>query len=79
MEVQHEGSTIVATPVTDGWRVQYEGRTIESRFLEYAIAEAVGIDAKDAIAFATRILQEHIKTTPTDTPDTADSDDPGTT
>jgi hypothetical protein len=59
--LRHEGDEIVATPIDDGWRVQYRGHTVESAYLEYALAAAVGIEAKAAIAFSTQLLHDHLE------------------
>ena len=54
---RHNGDDVVVRPVDEGWwRVEYRGRAVESTYLEYAVALAVGVAAKEAISLATQFL-----------------------
>jgi hypothetical protein len=63
--LRHNGNDILLTPVEDGWRVQYRGREVESPYLEFAIANALGIEASDAIPLATRLLDDYLSSAST--------------
>jgi hypothetical protein len=59
--LRYEGKDVVVTPIRRGWRIQYEERVVETAYLEQGIGEAVGADAKEAIAFATRLLESYFE------------------
>jgi len=58
--LRHDGNDAVVTPVESGWRVEYQGRVVGNTYLEYAIAEAVAVDAKQAVSFVTRLLDQYL-------------------
>ena len=58
--LRYDGNDAVVTPVVNGWRVEYDGRLVEDRYLESAIGKAVGIDPNEAISLATRLLDDHL-------------------
>jgi hypothetical protein len=58
--LRYDGNDAVVTPVANGWRVEYDGRLVEDRYLESAIGKAVGIDPNEAISLATRLLDDHL-------------------
>ena len=58
--LRYDWNDAVVTPVANGWRVEYDGRLVEDRYLESAIGKAVGIDPNEAISLATRLLDDHL-------------------
>jgi hypothetical protein len=67
VSLRYEDSEIDVTPIDDGWRVEYRGRVVESTYLEYAIAQALDLDTKRAIALATQLLNDYPASSPTST------------
>ena len=59
--LQYEGNDVLVTPIARGWRIEYEGRVLETPYLEHGIAEAIAVDAKQAVHFATRLLDEYFE------------------
>lgn len=58
--LRYGGNDAVVTPIANGWRVEYDGRLVEDRYLESAIGKAVGIDANEAISLTMRLLDDHL-------------------
>jgi hypothetical protein len=59
--LRYDGHDAVVKPISGGWRVEYEGRLVEDRYLESAIAKAVDIDANEAASIVTGLLDDYLE------------------
>jgi hypothetical protein len=59
--LRYDGHDAVVKPISGGWRVEHEGRLVEDRYLESAIAKAVDIDANEAASIVTGLLDDYLE------------------
>ena len=55
--VDYQGEELSAEKTGEGWRVELGGRDVEAKYLDYALAELLGVRSAHAISLAVRILQ----------------------
>ena len=58
--LRREGKDVVITPLSGRWRVECDGRVVESTYLEYAIGEAIDVDEEHAVATVTRLIADYL-------------------
>jgi hypothetical protein len=61
--LRYNGDEVVATPAEGGWCVRFRDREITSAYLEYAIADVLGVEPRRAIAVATQLIEELLEAT----------------
>jgi hypothetical protein len=60
--LRREGKDVEITPLSGRWRVECDGRVVESAYLEYAIAEAIDVDEEHAVSTVTRLIADYLAT-----------------